>query len=1091
MKFDYRGMINETMDTLRTLFNIIEDYVFIVNESGSIIEVNESAREKLGYSRKELLGANILHLYPPERHEEAFKSVQKMLEGQLYKNTIPLFSKEGKYIYVETRVFIGKWLGKNVAFGISKDISKFKNQQRFFQSMIDAIPDLVFFKDNNRSYLGCNNAFASKFIGLRKEDVISKKDRDLLEDDSMVDFIKQKDIEVLESEKSSVYEQRIALTNGNSADVETVKTPFYDENGNVAGLIGIARDISERKLAEKQLQVQTDYAEMLLNTVPSAVFSVDNNKKILSWNKWAEYLTGYSTEEAVGKNCSLFSEDPCKEQCGLKLNEASQPMIGKVCTIINKDGNRRYISKNVAVIRNKMGEVTGGIECFDDITERIKIEEQLRESEERYSAIVNCAPEIVVIFKVGIIVFVNDSGLRASGYTKDEVIGQSVQKFVSKKSNELILENMKRRLIGDTIGDFEIEFIKKTGELSNLIVKTSPITYENEFAVLAVLVDITERKRAEEELNKKEKILSAVAMSIKEFLDCSDYLVAVTNSFELLGTATQADRIYLFQNSTDVAGNRYTNQKVEWNSGTCESQITNSDLQEIPFPKIYSFIEPLIRGEAYFGIVKELKDDRTREILTSQNILSIAVIPVFVRGDFWGFVGLDDCTYERKWSEAEFSVLRAFANSLERAIERSLINEELEKSKKTAETASILKGQFLANMSHEIRTPMNGIVGFVELLCRTDLTREQRGFLGQIKSASNALLLLINDILDYSKIEADKLELENILFDMHALVNDSINLFVPKANRKGIRINLFIEGNVPKWLNGDPNRLRQVLNNIVGNALKFTEAGEVDLKLFLREEREKSVKIQLQISDTGIGISKEVLPRLFTVFSQADTSTTRKYGGTGLGLAISQRIIKLMHGQISVNSVLGKGSTFLIELELNKHNANTNLNQENIQILSRDLLTTDYGAQKELSDEFSNVEKEEKGLPNKAIRNKELTILLVEDTLANQKLAIVMLGQLGYKTELAGNGHKAVEMCKITKYDIILMDCQMPIMDGYVASSRIKNEGLNKDTVVIAMTAHAMEGDRDKCLKAGMDDYISKPILMNDLDKMIQKWLKK
>ncbi|WP_052090839.1 PAS domain S-box protein [Desulfosporosinus sp. HMP52] len=968
MEFDYREMMNETMDTLRTLFNIIEDYVFIVNESGSIIEVNESATEKLGYSREELLGANILHLYPPERHEEAFKSVQMMLEGQLYKNMIPLFTKDGKYVFVETRVFIGKWLGKNVAFGISKDISSLKNQQRFFESMIDAIPDLVFFKNNNRAYLGCNNAFANKFVGLKKEDVINKTDKELLEDESMVEFIRQKDIEVLESEKSKVYEQKIALSNGDSADVETVKTPFYDENGNVAGLIGIARDITVRKLVEKQLKVQTDYAEMLLNTVPSAVFSVDNNKKILSWNKWAEHLTGYTMEEAVGKNCSLFAEDPCNEQCGLILNEAPQPIVGKICTIINKNGNRRYISKNVAVIRNKMGEVTGGIECFEDITER---------------------------------------------------------------------------------------------------------------------------KRAEEELNKKEKILSAVAMSIKEFLDCSDYLVAVENSFELLGTATRADRIYLFQNSTDVDGNRYANQKVEWNSGTSEAQITNPDLQGIPFPEIYSFIEPLINGEAYFGIVKELKDDRTREILGSQNILSIAVIPVFVRSYFWGFVGFDDCTNERKWSEAEFSVLRAFANSLEKAIERSLINEELEESKKAAETASILKGQFLANMSHEIRTPMNGIVGFVELLSRTNLTNEQRGFLGQIKSASNALLLLINDILDYSKIEADKLELENILFDMHALVNDSINLFVPKANHKGIRINLFIAQSVPKWLSGDPNRLRQVLNNILGNAFKFTEKGEVDLKLILREEREKSVKIQLEISDTGIGISKEVLPRLFTVFSQADTSTTRKYGGTGLGLAISHQIIKLMHGQISVNSVLGKGSTFLIELELDKPYSNTNLNQENIQILSRDLLTTDYGAQQELNGEFSNVRKEEKLLTSKSIKNKKLTILLVEDTLANQKLAIVMLGQLGYTTELAENGQKAVEMCKTTKYDIILMDCQMPVMDGYVASSRIKNEGLNTDTVIIAMTAHAMEGDRDKCLRAGMDDYICKPIIMKDFDKLIQRWLKK
>lgn len=543
-----------------------------------------------------------------------------------------------------------------------------------------------------------------------------------------------------------------------------------------------------------------------------------------------------------------------------------EPTIGKVCTIRNKNGETRYISKNAALLRDETGEVTGGIECFDDITERIQIEEQLRESEERYSAIVNSAPEIVVIFKMGTIVFVNDAGLIASGYVKNEVIGHSVEKFISKKSNDLILANMQRRIQGESIGDFEIEFINKTGAVSNLIVKTSAITYENESAVLAVLIDITERKHAEEELNKKERILSAVAMSIKEFLDCSDYLVAVKKSFELLGSATQVDRINLFQNTFDLAGNRYTNQKVEWHSDTYEPLLNNWDLQEIPFANIDSFIEPLINGEAYFGIIRELKNERTREVLSAKSILSIAVIPIFVRGDFWGFVGFDDCRYERNWSEAEFSVLRAFANSLERAVERSIINEELEESKKAAETASILKGQFLANMSHEIRTPMNGIVGFVELLLRTDLTREQWGFLGQIKSASDALLLLINDILDYSKIEADKLELENILFDIHSLVEGSVNLFVPKANDKGIRINLFVSSDVPKELYGDPGRLRQVLNNIVGNALKFTEEGEVSVKLILLEDDEQNVKIRLQISDTGIGINEEVLPRLFTIF---------------------------------------------------------------------------------------------------------------------------------------------------------------------------------------------------------------------------------
>lgn len=1091
MEFDHHELMNETMDTLRTLFNMIEDYIFIVDESGSIIEVNKSASEKLGYSLEELRGANILLLYPPERHEEAFRSVQEMLEGKLYENTIPLFTKEGKYLFVKTRVFIGRWLGKNVAFGICKDISNLKSQQRFLTSMIDAIPDLLFFKNTKSVFIGCNDAFANKCFGLGKEKIIGKSEMDLIKDVRLVKLFEQRDNEVFETGETRIYEERISLADGNIADVETVKTPFYDEEGKVAGLIGIARDITVRKSVEKQLEVQTEYAEMLLNTVPSAVFSVDKDRKVLSWNKWAEKLTGYSESEVLGRHCNLFSNVLCTEKCGLFSEEIDQPIIGRICTIRNKNGQTRYISKNAALLRDDQGKVTGGIECFDDITERIHIEEQLRESEERYSAIVNSAPEIVVILKMGKIVFINDAGVKGSGFAKSELIGHSVHEFVTGKSCGLISKNMNRRIEGKPVGDFEIEFINKTGDLFNLIVKTSEITYENESATLAVLIDITETKHAEENLNKKEKLLSAVAMSIKEFLDCSDYLVAVKNSFELLGSATQVDSIYLFQNTIDSLGNSFTSQMVEWNSVMSKLDLKNTKWQDVPFSEIDGFIEPLIKGEAFFGIVRELKDDRTRKILEGQDILSIVVFPVFVRSDFWGFVSFNDCRHERNWSEAEFSVLSAFANSLERAVERSLINDELEKSKKAAETASVLKGQFLANMSHEIRTPMNGIVGFVDLLFRTDLKKKQWEYLDQIKSASDTLLLLIDDILDYSKIEANKLELENIPFDIYSMVRESVNLFVPRASTKGIRMNLHISSNVPHSLYGDPGRLKQVLNNIVGNALKFTEEGEINIKLILLEDNEESVTIQLQVSDTGIGIDEEVLPRLFTIFSQADASTTRKYGGTGLGLAISHRIIELMKGKIRVDSDLGKGSTFYIELDLRKSSLSGKASRVDIHMIRSKLLETWDSISHAQSYNKCLAEKSENEI-NQAHKASEqdYKILLVEDTLANQKLATVMLRQLGYHTELAENGQMAVMMCGINKYNIILMDCQMPIMDGYQASSIIKNiEGLNKDTVIIAMTAHAMEGDREKCLEAGMDDYISKPIIMNKLDKMLKKWL--
>jgi PAS domain S-box-containing protein len=633
--------------------------------------------------------------------------------------------------------------------------------------------------------------------------------------------------------------------------------------------------------------------------------------------------------------------------------------------------------------------------------------------------------------------------LKTSGYKKSEVIGHSVLDFFSDKSQNLLLSSLSRRLQGEIINEDEVGFIQKSGEVLNAIVRTSPIIYENEPATLAVLIDITERKRVEVELNRKEKLLSAIAMSIKEFVDNSDYLEAVKNSFELIGSATQVDRVYLFENTYDEAGNGYTSQKIEWISGTSEPQINNPELRDIPFEEVFSFIEPLINGEAYYGIVKDLKLDRTRELLEAQSILSIAVIPIFIDNIFWGFVGFDDCTFERNWSEAEFSALSSFANSLERAIEKSIINKELEKSKKEADIANVLKSQFLANMSHEIRTPMNGIVGFIDLLMRTDLSGDQGEYLAQIKSASNTLLLLINDILDYSKIEADKLELEYIPFDIHLIIKESIEIFTPKANEKRIRINSLISPDIPKELYGDSGRLKQVLHNLIGNALKFTEKGEVSIKLDLLVDKEDYVKVQFEIKDTGIGITEKVLSKLFTGFNQADPSTTRRFGGTGLGLAISKRIIKLMGGVIRVDSVVGKGSTFYVEIDFEKNKGQGEFNVNNSSMIRKQLLESIYsdtGTESKDLRKYTN-EKSEKNTSNRTIdliENKQLNILLAEDTIANQKLASIILNQLGYNVDIVDNGKQAVMMCNKNKYDIILMDCQMPIIDGYEAASMIK-----------------------------------------------------